>query len=86
MTPVAFRRHLHAHPELSFEEHSTADFISEQLSALGIEHRAIAGTGILARIVGRRTAPGDRRAVVPTSTRCPSRSGPIWRAPRSGRG
>lgn len=64
MTPVAFRRHLHAHPELSFEEHSTADFISEQLSALGIEHRAIAGTGILARIVGRRTAPGDRRAVV----------------------
>lgn len=54
MNTVDFRRHLHSHPELSFEEHSTAAFISEQLDALGIEHRPIAGTGILARIEGRR--------------------------------
>ena len=49
-----FRRHLHSYPELSFEEHATAAFISERLSELGIEHRPIAGTGILARIEGRR--------------------------------
>lgn len=61
MTPVEFRRHLHAFPELSFKEEKTARFIAEQLSALGIENRSIAGTGILARIEGR----GDtRRAVV----------------------
>ena len=31
MTPVEFRRHLHAQPELSFEERQTARFISEEL-------------------------------------------------------
>lgn len=61
MTPVEFRRHLHAYPELSFGEEQTARFIAEQLTALGIEHRSIARTGVLARIVGG----GDtRRAVV----------------------
>lgn len=61
MTPVEFRRHLHAHPELSFEEHRTARFISEELTRLGIEHRPIARTGILARIEGHGNL---RRAVV----------------------
>ncbi len=64
MTPVEFRRHLHAHPELSFREHATAAFIAEQLAELGIEHTPVAGTGVLARIPGRKTAAGDRRAVV----------------------
>lgn len=49
-----FRKYLHSHPELSFEEHGTAAFISEQLSQLCIEHRPIANTGILARIEGKR--------------------------------
>ena len=47
-----FRRHLHAHPELSFKETATAKYISQRLTAEGIEHRAIAGTGILAKIEG----------------------------------
>ena len=64
MTPVEFRRRLHAHPELSFREDGTAAFIAEQLAELGIEHSTIARTGILARIPGRKTTPGDRRAVV----------------------
>ena len=54
MDPIEFRRTLHRHPELSFREEHTAAFISEQLTALGIEHRPIARTGILARIEGRR--------------------------------
>lgn len=49
-----FRRHLHRHPELSFEEHQTSQFIGDRLSELGIEFRNIAGTGILARVEGRR--------------------------------
>ncbi|MFI3292777.1 MAG: M20 family metallopeptidase [Rikenellaceae bacterium] len=61
MDAITLRRHLHAHPELSFEEHETHKFLSEQLTILGIEHRTIAGTGILAKIEG----VGDlRRAVV----------------------
>lgn len=64
MTPVEFRRHLHAHPELSFREHDTAAFIAARLTELGITYRAIAGTGILAQIEGRSKASHDRRAVV----------------------
>ena len=61
MTPKEFRRHLHRHPELSFAEHETARFITEQLSACGIGCRPVAGTGVLAKIEGR----GDlRRATV----------------------
>ena len=32
---IAWRRHLHAHPELSFAEHETSAWIAEQLDALG---------------------------------------------------
>ncbi|MDE6507773.1 MAG: amidohydrolase [Alistipes sp.] len=63
MDIVAFRRHLHAHPELSFREQATAAFISAQLAAAGIAHRTVAATGILARIEGRIPCD-DRRAVV----------------------
>lgn len=31
------RRHLHAHPEVSFEEHQTSQLIRERLQALGVE-------------------------------------------------
>ncbi len=44
---VALRRHLHRHPELSLEEHATAAFVVERLSALPIEVRTgIGGTGV----------------------------------------
>ncbi|MBP3317754.1 MAG: amidohydrolase [Alistipes sp.] len=54
MDTVQFRRYLHSHPELSFAEKATAEFISQQLSEYCIEHRPIAGTGVLARIEGRK--------------------------------
>lgn len=54
MDTKQFRRELHAHPELSFEEYRTAAFIAEQLSQLGIENYPIAKTGVLARIEGKR--------------------------------
>jgi amidohydrolase len=48
------RRHLHSHPELSFEEFNTAAFVSAQLTTLDIPHTCgIAGTGIVAIIEGR---------------------------------
>lgn len=65
MNPIDFRRHLHRHPERSFEEHQTAAFIREQLNAAGIACRPIAQTGVIATIKGRLTTPETaRRAVV----------------------
>lgn len=61
MTPEAFRRHLHRHPELSFREHDTQRFIAAQLDALGIRYRPVAGTGLLACIPGKDE---QQRAVV----------------------
>ncbi len=50
------RHHIHAHPELSFEEFNTAAFISEQLTKWDIPHQTgIAGTGISGILAGRTT-------------------------------
>ena len=47
----AYREHLHAHPELSFQEKMTMAFISEQLTLLDIDHTTgVGGTGVVAVI------------------------------------
>lgn len=51
---VGFRRHLHQHPELSFEEHETSTFVKQQLDRLGIPHENMAGTGVVGLIVGEK--------------------------------
>ncbi|OAV44419.1 M20 family metallopeptidase [Lewinella sp. 4G2] len=48
------RRHLHQNPELSFEEFETQAYIARQLDNLGIPYQKIAGTGILAEVLGGR--------------------------------
>ncbi|PKP52394.1 MAG: amidohydrolase [Bacteroidetes bacterium HGW-Bacteroidetes-1] len=54
---VAIRRHLHQHPELSFQEKETASFISAQLTAYGIAHETeVSGYGIVALIEGNLPA------------------------------
>ena len=51
---VALRRHLHANPELSFEEHETMAFVSAQLSAWGVDHEThVTDTGIVATVQGQ---------------------------------
>lgn len=49
---VALRRHLHAYPELSFQEYDTSAFVKDQLDRLGISWEAVAGTGVVATITG----------------------------------
>lgn len=49
---VDIRRHLHANPELSFEEHETCAFVKRQLDALGIPWKSVANTGVLATVTG----------------------------------
>jgi hippurate hydrolase len=42
------RRDIHAHPELGFEEHRTAELVATRLEALGIEvHRGVGRTGVV---------------------------------------
>ena len=53
------RRDLHAHPELGFEEHRTAEVVVRELGALGIEHHAGVGkTGVVGVIRGTSTGSG----------------------------
>jgi hippurate hydrolase len=53
-TFIGFRHHIHAHPELSFQEFQTAEFIASHLRDWGISFQAgLAGTGIVALIEGK---------------------------------
>lgn len=48
------RRDLHAHPELRFEEHRTADVVAAELERLGYAvDRGMGGTGVVASLPGR---------------------------------
>ena len=51
---VAIRQHLHKHPELSFEEYQTSQFIQDTLTKWGISFQAgIVKTGIVGQIEGQ---------------------------------
>ena len=52
---VTWRQHLHQHPELSFKENMTSDYIASVLQSHDIEiHRGLAVTGIIATVHGQR--------------------------------
>ncbi len=52
---IAIRRHLHQHPELSFQEVETSKFIQEKLKSWGIKFQNnIVGTGIVAVIDSKK--------------------------------
>ncbi|SFQ42304.1 M20 metallopeptidase family protein [Parafilimonas terrae] len=50
------RRHLHAHPELSFHEFKTSEYIGEQLKQWNIPFEKIANTGIVALLEGKNSS------------------------------
>jgi len=54
---VEIRREIHRFPELGFQEHNTAAIVERELDALGVEHRRIAQTGVVAVIAGRGNGP-----------------------------
>lgn len=48
---VDLRRHLHANPELSFEEHATAELAAEKLADLGYKvNKGVGKTGVVAEM------------------------------------
>jgi amidohydrolase len=51
---VQLRRHLHANPELSYQEFNTVKYVAQQLTSIGIDTgKSIAGTGLVAEIQGK---------------------------------
>jgi hippurate hydrolase len=55
---ISIRHHLHAHPELSYQEYDTSAFVKKQLDVIGISHISMAGTGVVGSIEGND--PGSR--------------------------
>ncbi len=55
---VAWRRDLHRHPELGFQERRTAQVVAEHLQRLGLEvQTGIAETGVVGILQGREDGP-----------------------------
>jgi amidohydrolase len=51
---IANRRYLHKHPELSFQEYKTSEFVAGKLKEYGLNpNQGIAGTGVVALIEGK---------------------------------
>lgn len=53
---VSIRRHLHAHPELSYQEFETSKFIQSKLAEWNIPFEVIATTGVVGVIEGKNAA------------------------------
>ena len=50
-----WRRHLHANPELSYQEHQTARFVADKLRSFGIDvTEGVGGTGVVGVLRGSR--------------------------------
>ena len=55
---IAWRRDLHKHPELGFEERRTATIIAEHLTSLGLHvQTGVARTGVVALLEGSQEGP-----------------------------
>ena len=56
---VELRQHIHAHPELAYEEFATSDLVAGRLAEWGYEvHRGLGGTGVVGTL---RRGTGGRR-------------------------
>jgi metal-dependent amidase/aminoacylase/carboxypeptidase family protein len=55
LTPetLANRHHIHANPELSYQEFQTQAYVLQQLEQMGIQAKKIATTGLIAEIKGK---------------------------------
>jgi amidohydrolase len=50
---IQIRQHIHANPELSYQEHNTSAFIQEKLQSWGIPFQIMATTGVVGLIKGK---------------------------------
>ena len=62
---ISFRRDLHAHPELKFEEFRTSDQIADYLGTLVLKvHRGLSKTGIVATLRGNGPNADDPKRAI----------------------
>lgn len=55
---IRWRRYLHQHPELSFHEHKTSQFVYETLQSFGgLDVSRPTATSVMARLIGRQPGP-----------------------------
>lgn len=55
---IAWRRDIHQHPELSFQETRTAKLVADHLKALGLQVRTgVGGNGVVGTLVGGKPGP-----------------------------
>ena len=61
----AWRRDIHAHPELLYDVHRTAAFVADRLKEFGCDEIAtgLGRTGVVGVIKGRRPAGGDLKVI-----------------------
>ena len=50
---IDVRHHIHAHPELSFNEFKTSEFVQEKLKSWNIEYKVLGTTGVVGLIKGK---------------------------------
>ncbi|WP_315817512.1 hypothetical protein [Paraflavitalea speifideaquila] len=55
---IDIRHHLHAHPELSYQEVQTSQFIQQKLQEFGIPYQVMATTGVVGLIQGKDPGKG----------------------------
>lgn len=60
---IAWRRHPHAHPELSYQEFRTAAFVEERLRAFGLETAPPTETSVVGVLRGTRPGTGPTVAL-----------------------
>jgi hippurate hydrolase len=53
---IEVRHHLHAHPELSYQEYETSKFVQQKLKEYGIPFEVKATTGVVGEIKGKNPA------------------------------
>lgn len=62
---VAFRRDLHAHPELAFEEVRTSGLVAQRLHSLGLQvQTGVAQTGVVGLLRGGASQPGAKTLAI----------------------
>jgi len=55
---IEMRRHIHAHPELSYQEFNTVKYVDERLRSMGLMPKSLATTGLVVEVEGKN--PGKK--------------------------
>jgi len=78
---IVFRRYIHQHPELGFQEENTASYIEENIKSFGLKSARLAKTGVVVTIPGKTQKTLGIRAdidALPVQLSKPRYSSCLW--------